>query len=327
MDRVAPSQGKPRPRLVVSLTTIPSRLTQPRIIQVLQSIHNQTLKPDALYLGLPRFCVKTKTPYPATPPAIKRLCKTIPIPNDYGPVTKIAAGLIAEGDPDTIIVTCDDDTVYPPTLLSELSDRAQRFPQAAIGSASIYLGSFPCYLGFATVATQGHKTGPLGLLHKARQFWDLPLSPDQPRQADILCGFPGVAYRRSFFPGSFVHFIRDFLDQAISNRDTRLNDDVTLSGFISRQNIPRLAFALTPVQNQSGPDALNASALTFIPSFLRAVRQCQNWGMFKVTAPLSLSERFLHTSTGPLIIALVILCFIFILKRSRVQAQNILIQQ
>ena len=96
-------------RIVVSLTTLPKRLTEEVIIQTLESINNQTITPDAIYLGLPKKNKRLNVQYPNIPKIVKQLCTTVLLDEDYGPVTKILAGLKMESDPNTIIITIDDD--------------------------------------------------------------------------------------------------------------------------------------------------------------------------------------------------------------------------
>jgi hypothetical protein len=51
--------------------------------------------------------------------------------DDFGPLTKLVPTLQQEHDPDTIIITVDDDQVYEPTLVRHLAWYAEHFPNTA----------------------------------------------------------------------------------------------------------------------------------------------------------------------------------------------------
>ena len=103
------------PRVVVSLTTLPSRIGN--VAKTLRSILGQTWIPDKIYLNLP---VRTSRGEKyAIPQNLAKLIESHPIikinrpRRDYGPGTKLYPTLAKERGRNTRIITVDDDGEYP----------------------------------------------------------------------------------------------------------------------------------------------------------------------------------------------------------------------
>ena len=94
---------------------------------------------------------------------------------DLGPVTKLSAVADPDLPDDAIIVTCDDDQIYRPEWLATLVDAAERDPGSALGLSGWNVA------GFLRDPARG------------RHVW--MRAPCR----DVLEGFAGVAYRKSFF--------------------------------------------------------------------------------------------------------------------------------
>src|SRR5690606_13603827 len=97
-------------RVVASYTTLPSRYSV--LKQSILSLKNQTVKLDEIYLTIPKIAKRLNKEYPPVPEDIKNLCKVITVDQDYGPITKIYGGLVSESNPNTIIISCDDDVLF-----------------------------------------------------------------------------------------------------------------------------------------------------------------------------------------------------------------------
>src|SRR5947207_5308811 len=123
-------------RVVASLTTMPDQYS--KVIKTLESLHAQTYKLDAIYLSLPEISRRLGTKYPPVPKEISDNCTIIKTP-DVGPITKIYGGLLAESEPDTIIITFDNDMVYPDRMVEKLIENHKKYPNSAIGSAGMLL--------------------------------------------------------------------------------------------------------------------------------------------------------------------------------------------
>ena len=106
-------------RLVVSLSTSPTRLSNIEI--VLNDMLAQTLVPDAIYVFIPKVFKRTGETYDQSiidkynnkSPIIK--CTIIK--DDLGPITKILPVIDYEKDPQTIVISIDDDIQYHPDIL------------------------------------------------------------------------------------------------------------------------------------------------------------------------------------------------------------------
>jgi predicted O-methyltransferase YrrM len=171
------------PRVVVSLTSLPGRLEH--VTQTLNYfLHGQTKLPDKIYVNLPTYSVREGRAY-SIPENIHQYIESLDdakksivtlnvVKNDYGPATKLLPTLLEEMDPSTIIVTVDDDVIYPDFYLEELYNAAIRYPDKAVG----YVGYrvHPGGEGYVKFESQGLKADV---------------------QVDVLGGVTGVAYRRA----------------------------------------------------------------------------------------------------------------------------------
>jgi FkbM family methyltransferase len=125
-------------RLVVTLTTIPSRIAL--IGPVIESIKGQTRRPDRIYLCIPEISIREQSSY--TVPAWLRDEKAVDIvvsETDYGPAHKLIGMLGREPDPATRIVIVDDDWAYDAELVENLEQRFEQLECAAVGSSGARL--------------------------------------------------------------------------------------------------------------------------------------------------------------------------------------------
>ncbi|CAN0259848.1 unnamed protein product, partial [Discosporangium mesarthrocarpum] len=119
-------------RVVVSLTTLPSRIQH--IKPVLDSLKAQAVRPSAIYLIVPEFSLRESRGYDIPlfileDPELTIIRSEV----DYGPATKLIPLLQVETRPETVIITVDDDTWYPSSLLRDLAVAANRLPNMAVG--------------------------------------------------------------------------------------------------------------------------------------------------------------------------------------------------
>src|SRR5579862_1496481 len=105
-------------RVVASYTTLPSRydVLQKSIL----SLKRQTHKLDAIYLTLPKKATRLNKEYPPISTELSSLCTVISSDIDYGPLTKIYGALVSENDPNTVIISCDDDVDFPDNFVETL---------------------------------------------------------------------------------------------------------------------------------------------------------------------------------------------------------------
>ena len=106
-----PSPPAGQPRVVVSLTTIPSRLT--RLRPTLNSLLTQDYPPTAIYLAVPRRSAREPKPYQMPGWLVQHPAVTvIDCERDWGPASKLLPALLAERErPDTLIIAVDDDNI------------------------------------------------------------------------------------------------------------------------------------------------------------------------------------------------------------------------
>jgi len=272
-------------RVVASLTTIPGR--DKKLLRTLRSLRAQEYELDAIYLGIPKESRRLKTKYPEFTDEIKELCTIVECEHDYGPCTKIAGGLMMENDPETIILTFDDDVIYSPRLVGKMIEYHKKHPDCAIGSSGILLKyGFPFY---STISNcEAHWNTMTG--------FELTI---EGRSVDALCGFSSVLYIRKFFPmKDRLH--SDFLEYPLMDDDVYYNDDIMISAYLSRQNIDRRVFPEIPIANEGkidDPDIdhldgneISFDKLAFLQRFRRSINKVKEWGFFPNTQSVSLNE-------------------------------------
>jgi hypothetical protein len=192
---------------------------------------------------------------------------------------------MGENDPNTVIVTFDDDVIYPDTLLVEMLKRHTIHPDAAIGSSGLQIGHFPFY-GGVTYNEWSDK-----YLFTCKQ-------KDKAKSTDILFGYSGVLYVRKFFPpGSDEGYsykqspkpvtssrpLAEFFNYAFVDKDLYRNDDVLISCYLNNRGIKRLLYKLPFVKKTNkNKDGISASLTTFLPSLYKAINVCdQDLGWIK----------------------------------------------
>jgi hypothetical protein len=193
------------PRVVVSLTSIPSRLGH--VFPTLNSLFLQSRTPTAIHLNLPSLSKREGEAY-RVPPEIEDDSRVTVFRcgEDVGPIMKLLPTVEREPDPDTIIVTVDDDVVYPRGMIETLLQEREALPEAALG-----------FRGWR-VPEDGHLPGRL-ILH-ANQV-------TRPYQVDVLCGVSGAMYLRR-------HFGADFFDLSALPPEGYFVDDLCISGYLHR---------------------------------------------------------------------------------------------
>jgi hypothetical protein len=103
-------------RMIVSLTTTPVRIGAIR--DMLLALARQDGEFSEVLLNIPHRLSRTGELYEipdwlgAIPKVRINRCR------DYGPATKLLGALECESDPDTLIVTVDDDVLYPPGIIA-----------------------------------------------------------------------------------------------------------------------------------------------------------------------------------------------------------------
>lgn len=192
-------------RIVVSLTTIPGRGAL--LERTIASLHRQTYRPDAIFLWLPveRF---------GTDRAGTRFAGVeVRSGPDLGPAMKILPLLRIETDPDTLIITVDDDVEYPPELVEKLAHASVILPDHAIG-----------FTGWNAIKGAEETE----ILHLNENIACAAMF----QRVHVLEGYRGVAYRRGFFESDIFYHLEAF-------DSFRIHDDILLSGYLASRGIAR----------------------------------------------------------------------------------------
>lgn len=203
--------------IVVSLTTTPYRIN--KMSAVIDSLTGQNAPIKAIYLSVPYEFKRDNLSYDIPNWLVNNQRVTILRTRDYGPSTKLL-GLLSTTklDPDTIIVTVDDDIIYPKNAILHLAYQAFQHPGDAVG-----LSGADLYNSIELVAK--HDAG-LGLKRRSN-YTGL---------VTILQGYAGIAYHASFFHDD-IYEIETFPASCINS------DDLTFAFYLQSHNIPRRSIA------------------------------------------------------------------------------------
>jgi hypothetical protein len=175
-----------RSTLVVSLTTIPSRLAA--IDDTLKSLLRQTRAPAEIRLNVPAFSEREGAVYDV-PARLQNLrCVRIVRCEDLGPATKLIPTLRAL-EPATQVLAVDDDRIYPACLIETLDDAARLLPDAALGLSG-WIAPADLVDRPTTIVSNLLERPPAPI--RARRL-------RRPRPVDVLQGLSGYLVRPDFF--------------------------------------------------------------------------------------------------------------------------------
>lgn len=248
--RVAKAVRLQQQRVVISLTTTPYRID--KIQATLDSLLAQSIPAAKIYLNIPYKLHRDNVDYvlPAWLQSYPGI--TIQRTQDFGPITKLIPTLQQENDPDTIIITVDDDVVYPRHVLRDLVDYAVQHPQVVVTPLNVQFTVGADYVLHIT----DHK-----FKHAAK--------------TNLIVGAAGVAYRRGFFDSTFADYFATLPEQCF------LCDDLVLSMFLAHQHIDIhqtiknslhplvVPFAYQEQLYKSSQDALSFSSTTLSGNQIR----------------------------------------------------------
>ena len=147
--------------------------------------------------------------------------------NDWGPATKLLGALLLETDPDTVIITVDDDMMYNHNMVEWLSTRMKR-------NISI---SFGCEAWWEETALGFHC---LAAAHDDHFLWTVEshilgfLMPQTRICRSWLLGFEGVAYHISSFGSDIWTFLQSLPIGCF------YNDDIWLAGYVAGRGVQRV---------------------------------------------------------------------------------------
>jgi hypothetical protein len=287
-------------RIVVTCTTLPNRY--PSLLRTLKAMHDQDCHIDQIYVTLPYKAKRLNQIYPPLPDDIKNLATIIKIKKDYGPLTKMVGALYHEQDKNTIIVSVDDDCLYPLNLVSSLVQLSLQHDDVAICGTGALIGR-----GLTMASFHGTLKG-FEMFNVLSGF----RITDEGRAIDVIHGFAGVLYRRGFFPKKekLNHLLKlPFIDDYVF-----CHDDLILSGYLRQQGIKLKTFKGIPLVEDciKESDALSYNFSKMIEKFKRAIKSLQKHGYFLDFEPAGIDENpFMKTIYFIFLIVIIILFIYF----------------
>jgi|TARA_R110000744_G_scaffold374382_1_gene487139 hypothetical protein len=216
-------------KYVISFTTSPTRIH--KVKSMLESLLNQTSKPELIILNIPKVFKRTGEGYDV-PDFIKDNVIVNITDQDYGPGTKVIPTIKYLKDnnfnsTETRIVYLDDDVIYPLTMIETM--------KTMTNDNSIYIGS-----GF-----------DFRYFKNAERI--LPVRRNA-NVASVAEGYAAVCVRLDVFEEDFMKYINIY----INDMDFYLSDDVVLSNYycskgitIKLVNIPG-KFSLSDIWDNKG---------------------------------------------------------------------------
>ncbi len=214
----------------VSFTSTPERL--PLITPMLESLKQQTYQNFTCILWLCHYYKRSKKnfTFKQLPSFLKKdSFLTTKFCSDFGSNTKLYPLLETINNPNAILVTADDDTIYPPHWLEGLINAFIENPSRAYG----YRGKifkrqsfqFP-FTNFALKKRLSYRASKTLILSENQQ----------PQEVDVLTGVWGILYQRSFF--NKAYFNLKICPEALHN------DDIWANGHLAKKGIPRICLSL-----------------------------------------------------------------------------------
>ena len=267
-------------RTVATYTTIPDRYDI--LYESLLSLQKQTVPPDTIYLTVPKYSVRFKKPYPPIPQNISDLCQVIYIETDYGPITKLYGGLNLESDPNTLIISCDDDVIFPPTYIEIMVKHHNENPDIVIAGSGALLGAGIVFLSAYRSVEQ--ITLPNGLI-------SFNIGPTG-RKVDLIFGISGVGYPRKVFP-VVQELYSELLQYSLRHHSIFLNDNILISGYLCKHHIDRKVFKDIPiVDHVYRKDNLTSDLPDIISRLNGTILRIKEYGFFPYTEPVVINETF-----------------------------------
>lgn len=200
------------PKVIVSLSTIPSRLSDIKygdmgIKSCLKSLNEQSYSNYEIHFNIPYYSSYSGEKY-EIPNWIEKFEKIkIFRVDDIGPATKVVPTLQRIEDPETIIIITDDDLVYHKDMIKEHSKNQMERD---------------CVFGYDSLGT------PSPIFNDKRDHFVVSVPFEV--EGKILQHYKTVSYKRRYFEDDF--FVK-FVGKTKS-------DDILLAAYIKKQGIKKI---------------------------------------------------------------------------------------
>ena len=205
-------------KTVVTLTTIPSRLTETYgddFRSCIKSLLDQSYTDYELHINIPYILKSTGEEYILPESLIKLEKETenftiFRTEDDFGPGTKLIPTVQRLTDPEDIIIVVDDDLVYHHDLVKVQRENQFIYPESIVGydglrSRDNFFGDVRDYF-----FSSNYKTS----------------------RVDILQHYKSISYKRRYFEDDFIQFTKDYFSWS---------DDLMIAAYFSMKRRERLA--------------------------------------------------------------------------------------
>lgn len=290
-----------KPRIVATCTTLPDRYNT--LLRTIKCLKNQV---DEFYVTIPKKAARLNKIYPPLPEEIHQLAKVIKIKTDYGPLCKLYGALYYEKDPKTIIISVDDDCIYPDDLVKVLVEHSKNHPNVAICGTGALLNNGTWFSSFNTNVDYLHNYNNLIGFNVGKEG----------RCIDLIHGFVGVLYKRSFFPKKRDLF-DDLFKYPLMDSNVFCHDDVIISGYLKKNNIKMMTFNNIPsiIADVKNEDALSYNFFEMLTKFQKSITFLKQHDMFLKYEETSLNEAPVYRVILIVVLVIFVLLFIYVIYR------------
>jgi glycosyltransferase involved in cell wall biosynthesis len=205
-------------RVIVTLTTIPSRLSneiEEGIKLCINSLVNQDYDNYEIHFNIPYKNNFLNQEY-VIPEWLTEKRVQIYRTEDLGPVTKLVPTLERSNNPEDIIIVVDDDLVYHKDMIKEQVSNQKKWLEESVG-----------YDGLRSRDEEGNFSKHFG---DVRDYYYT--SNYRNSRVDILQHYKSVSYKRRYFSDDFFEFVKKYHSWA---------DDILLAAYMSYKKIDRIA--------------------------------------------------------------------------------------
>lgn len=245
-EAVAQYENAARVPVVVTLTTMPNRLTSGMMKTSLISVLTQNPAPEKIELNVPYTLKRKGTKY-VIPDWLSESPVHIYRCEDEGPATKYLPTLrrYAKTNPQKKLFVIDDDMIMPAKLIASVNESMDDHPDKAIcghGNVLHQKGSQKVSFDLNSfVEPQQNFISDLSLHGKAV---DANVGY---QEVDIITGYNGFGIRPVFFD---VDKLSDYSDLP---KNARFVDDIVISARLAERNVPRIVTSkLKPFKLEKG---------------------------------------------------------------------------
>jgi hypothetical protein len=210
-EMLAAAPPREQPRIIVSLTTLPDRITQ--LQPTLDCLLEQTRPADEIVIAIPEVSFRQQRPY-VIPQFLHDLpsVRIMRADRDWGPATKSIPAVQHEraaGRNNTAIVVVDDDRIYPRDAIETYLHYTSELPDAAL-----------CFRGAAMPRSFDWRDAKMVHGNRLRE----------PKRVAVITGCGSYLIKPRFFDESCW-------DYAGAPRAAFFMDDIWISGCLDRTGV------------------------------------------------------------------------------------------